>query len=454
MPSSESTTIGELLAEHGGDVQTGPFGTKLKASEYTPTGVPVISVGEVGYGRLRLHEKTPRVDSTVTDRMPEYLLQHGDIVFGRKGAVDRSARVQPDQDGWFLGSDGIRLRLPASCDSAFIAYQLQLPSHRAWMLQHAAGSTMPSLNEGIIRRIPIVLPELDEQRAIAAVLGALDDKIEQNRRTGRALEGLARATFKAWFVDFEPVKTKAAGQTSFPGMPPAAFAALPDRLTDSPLGPVPQGWEVRSIEEVSERVGMGPFGSSIKVSTFRPQGIPVISGQHLNGLMLEDSTFNFIAEEHADRLRAANVFRGDIILTHAGNVGQVSYIPETSRFERYVISQRQFFIRCNGKRVSPRYMAYWFHSAEGQHALKANMSQTGVPSLARPVTYVRSLPVLTPCSATLAGFETVVGGIDRLRAHMAAESSKLAALRDYLLPRLLSGRVRVREAEAKVGEIA
>ena len=94
-----------------------------------------------------------------------------------------------------------------------------------------------------------MLPQLDEQRAIAGVLGALDDKIEQNRRTARALERLARAIFRAWFVDFEPVKAKAAGATAFPSMPQPIFDALPTRFVDSDIGPVPEGWEVKDAVE-------------------------------------------------------------------------------------------------------------------------------------------------------------------------------------------------------------
>ena len=113
-------------------------------------------------------------------------------------------------------------------------------------------SPTSSGNEGIIRRIPIVLPSLDEQRAIAGVLGALDDKIEHNRRTSAALERLARAMFRAWFVDFEPVKAKAAGATRFPSMPQEVFAALPTRLVDSEIGPVPEGWEVGRLGDQCE----------------------------------------------------------------------------------------------------------------------------------------------------------------------------------------------------------
>jgi type I restriction enzyme S subunit len=101
-------------------------------------------------------------------------------------------------------------------------------------------------------------------------------------------------------------------------------------------------WRTARIEEVAERVAMGPFGSSIKVETFVPEGVPVISGQHLHGWRVDGSAgFNFITPEHAEKLRNANVRRGDVIFTYAGNIGQVSYVPRNSAYDCYVISQRQ-----------------------------------------------------------------------------------------------------------------
>ena len=107
-------------------------------------------------------------------------------------------------------------------------------------------------------------------------------------------------------------------------------------------------WHTATIEEITEKVAMGPFGSSIKVETFVPEGVPIISGQHLHGSRVDDEPdFNFISHEHAQRLANANVMRGDIVLTHRGTIGQVAYIPEHSQFDRYVVSQSQFYMRCN-----------------------------------------------------------------------------------------------------------
>ena len=156
------------------------------------------------------------------------------------------------------------------------------------------------------------------------------------------------------------------------------------------------GWQQEKLENLAERIGMGPFGSNIKISTFVSKGIPVISGTHLNGIRLEDKDYNFITEEHAERLKSANVYPGDIVFTHAGNIGQVAYIPKTSKFKKYILSQRQFYLRCNQALLLPEFLTYYFKSREGQFQLLANANQTGVPSLAQPVSYLKSVSVPLP----------------------------------------------------------
>jgi type I restriction enzyme S subunit len=155
-------------------------------------------------------------------------------------------------------------------------------------------------------------------------------------------------------------------------------------------------WQSATVEEVAVKVGMGPFGSSIKVETFVDEGIPIISGQHLTDVRLIDIENNFISYEHAERLKNANVYKGDVIFTHAGNIGQVAYIPDTSKYERYIISQRQFYMRCNQERILPEFITYFFNSPEGQHKLLANASSSGVPSIAQPVSYLKTIRVPVP----------------------------------------------------------
>jgi len=158
---------------------------------------------------------------------------------------------------------------------------------------------------------------------------------------------------------------------------------------------------------------MGPFGSSIKVETFVPNGVPVISGQHLRGSKVDDRVgFNFICEEHAEKLKNANVQRGDIIFTHAGNIGQVAYVPENSKYERYVISQRQFYMRCDRTKALPEFVVAYFKTLEGQHKLLANTSQVGVPSIAQPVTYLRTIEIPLPPLPEQRAIAYILGTLD------------------------------------------
>ena len=176
---------------------------------------------------------------------------------------------------------------------------------------------------------------------------------------------------------------------------------------------VRNGWRMATIEEIAEKVAMGPFGSSIKVETFVPEGVPIISGQHLHSSRVDDGPdFNFISHEHAQRLSNANVMRGDIILTHRGTIGQVAYIPEHSQFDRYVVSQSQFYMRCNKSKAVPEFVTMYFRSPEGQHQLLANTSQVGVPSIAQPVTYLRTIEIPLPPLFEQRAIAHILGTLD------------------------------------------
>lgn len=159
---------------------------------------------------------------------------------------------------------------------------------------------------------------------------------------------------------------------------------------------IPKGWKMTTLGVVAEKIAMGPFGSNIKIETFVDEGVPVISGTHLNGYKLEDKDYNFITSEHADKLKSSIVFADDIIFTHAGNIGQVAYIPKNSKYKKYILSQRQFFLRPKKGQLQTEYLTYFFKTREGQHKLLANANQTGVPSIAQPASYLKSIEINLP----------------------------------------------------------
>jgi type I restriction enzyme S subunit len=311
----------------------------------------------------------------------------------------------------------------------------------------AQGTALPYLTVAALSRLTLRLPPLPEQRMTGLVLGALDDKIELNRRVSQTLESMARALFKSWFIDFDPVRAKAEGRD--PGVPAHVDDLFPNSFEPSALGEIPTGWGLQATEDLAERIAMGPFGSSIKVSTFVPEGIPVISGQHLRGALLDDGDFNFVSVEHAERLRRSNVQRGDVVFTHAGSIGQAAYIPETARYERYIISQRQFYMRCDATKVSPLFVMSYFQSSEGRRRLLANTSSTGVPSISQPVSYLRQLRLVTPPQSLMQAFHSVARSLYEGMAANARQSRALGDIRDELLPRLMTGAARVGESPSR-----
>lgn len=155
-------------------------------------------------------------------------------------------------------------------------------------------------------------------------------------------------------------------------------------------------WKEYKISEIIEEIAMGPFGSNIKVDNFIDFGIPVLNGSNLQGFKLNEDSFNYVSEEKADSLGRANAFRGDVVITHRGTLGQIVYIPLDSKYERYIISQSQFRLRLNQNIIRPDFFVYFFHTRIGQHRILMNASQVGVPALARPTSTFKEITIPVP----------------------------------------------------------
>lgn len=369
---------------------------------------------------------------------PRKVAHAGDVLFCVRGST--TGRMNWADQDYAIGRGVAAIRHKQGPEYQHFVRGV-IESKLPYLLAAATGSTFPNVSRIQLLELPCEIPPLPEQKAIAHILGTLDDKIELNRRMNETLEGIARTIFKSWFVDFDPVRAKAEGRDT--GLPKEIEDLFPDGFEDSELGAIPKGWTVVCVEDIAEKVACGPFGSSIKVSTFVPDGVPIISGQHLHGIRVVDGEHNFISREHADRLKNANVFRGDVVFTHAGNIGQAAYIPDSSQYERYVISQRQFYLRCDREKMSPIFMAHFFRTPLGKHKLTANASSTGVPSIARPVTYLKSIRFVRPDISLIGAFESLAKPLHLLGAQTEEESLALGSHRNLLLRVLLNGRVPV-----------
>jgi type I restriction enzyme S subunit len=445
---SKSYEVADLLA--GKKLAIGD-GYRAKNDELGKHGLPFARAGNIDGGFQFTGADCYPIENL--QRLGNKVSHSGDVVFTSKGTVGRFAFVRPDTPQFVYS--------PQLCfwrsldrdliDPRFLYYWMIGPEFYE-QFKGVSGQTdmaeYVSLTDQ--RRMHITLPEKHEQRAIAHILGTLDDKIDLNKTVNETLEAMARALFKSWFVDFDPVRAKVEGRNI--GLPEAIAALFPDSFEDSELGEIPEGWEPKTVEQVAERVAMGPFGSSIKVETFVDEGVPVISGQHLRGFMLDDSSFNFITDRHAEKLKNAQVRRGDVIFTHAGSIGQVAFIPVESEHDWYVISQRQFFMRCDLSQVTPTFITFYFGSGHGRHLLLANTSSSGVPSISRPVTYLRSLLLPLPPIRILNEFERLVKPLLCLIRKNQGNIKSLTEVRDALLPKLISGEIRVGHMERAMME--
>lgn len=175
-------------------------------------------------------------------------------------------------------------------------------------------------------------------------------------------------------------------------------------------------WPTKTIDEMKANkkhaLAMGPFGSNIKADNFVKEGIPVIKGGNLTGPFLVEDKFDYLTEDKANDLIASNAYRGDIVITHRGTIGQVGLIPKNSKHERYVVSQSQLKLSLDTDKINPYFVYYYLRSPHGQHALLANSSQVGVPAIAQALTSIRKIKVPYPDKDTQDGIVDIILTLD------------------------------------------
>ena len=308
------STIGDLCDAGVAELQTGPFGSQLHAYDYLNDGTPVVPT-EAIRGRRIDHSVLPKISPAKARDLARHRLRSGDILFARRGAqaTGHIGCVREAEDGFICGTGAIRLRINrdrGELEPDFLSHVLANPISIEWFKFHAIGATMPNLNEGIIRSFPLAIPTLPEQRAIAHILGTLDDKIELNRRMNETLEAMARALFKSWFVDFDPVRAKAEGRD--PGLPQPLADLFPARLVDSEVGEIPEGWEVRSLDEIAR------FLNGLALQKYPPsdgRSLPVIKIAQLRAGNTDDADL-----ASADLAADYIVEDGDVLFSWSGSL--------------------------------------------------------------------------------------------------------------------------------------
>jgi type I restriction enzyme S subunit len=254
------TTAGDIASPARNALVGGPFGSNLTTRDFVASGVPVIQGRNMG--TRWVSGDFVYVEQEKASSLRANLARAGDLVFTQRGTLGQVSLISTDGlETYVVSQSQMKLSVDRDlADPLYVYYYFSTDEQREYMRQHAIQTGIPHTNLGILRNTPVLLPPLPEQRAIAQILGTLDDKIELNRRMNETLESIARALFRSWFVDFEPVRAKSEGRAA--GLPTHLADLFPDSFENSELGEIPAGWSVRYVHSIADVVYGAPFAST------------------------------------------------------------------------------------------------------------------------------------------------------------------------------------------------
>jgi type I restriction enzyme S subunit len=427
----EVVTIGKLCERTGGTVQTGPFGSDLHASDYSPTGIPVVMPANLGKNSI-VEDGIARVSSDHVARLRVHRLAKDDIIFPRRGDIARYAVVDEHQVGWLCGTGCLRIRFGANeiIDPHYLGYWLGTSVVENWLLGNAVGTTMPNLNTSILKALPVSLPSLPEQREIARILGALDDKIELNHRMNATLEATAHTLFHSWFVEFDPVHAKAEGRQP-DGMDAETAALFPSAFEESALGWIPQGWNVKPLSEAiqinpSRRLQQGELAPYLAMDS-----MPTSSARATEWIYRETGS-------------GARFMNGDVLfarITPCLENGKTAFVDFLKENE-IGWGSTEYIIMRSGNELPLQYAYFVARTPELREYAIRNMSGTSGRQRVNASAFDHFL-IVTPNAEVAARFGRYVGDVFAKMKASDEESRTLAQTRDALLPKLISGQLRV-----------
>lgn len=432
-------TIEELIARRAiTGHQDGNHGSQYpRVNEFGTEGVPFLTAKLLNEGRLDI-ASAPRLPEEHANKLRIGFAAPGDVVLAHNATVGRVGIVPAYKGRLLLGTSLTYFRLDKSqLIPRYLAAYMSSPAFQHQLEGVMGLSTRNQVPITTQRKLRILVPPLHEQEAITHILGALEDKIELNRKMNETLEEMARALFKSWFVDLDPFRAKAAGKKPY-GMDDAIASLFPDHFEASELGMMPRGSRVQTIDEVAilnpESWGAGNA----------PRTVAYVDLANAKRGRLE-TVMNY--SWHDAPSRARRVLRpGDTILgtVRPGNGS-------------YALVDREGLTGSTGFAVlrprSEAYVAFVYLCVTAPSNIDrlAHLADGGAYPAVRPE-LVGATRAIVPSDEILGSFQTIVGSHLRAIAHLELESSTLAELRDTLLPKLLSGELRLENAEKLVGE--
>ncbi|BBD80118.1 restriction endonuclease subunit S [Aerosticca soli] len=425
---------GEWQMVRLGDYVDSNLGKMLDANKNKGVPRPYLGNSNVRWGSFELNDLAlMKFEEGEEER---YGIRDGDLIVCEGGEPGRCAVWREQVPDMKIQKALHRIRPKDGLNNYYLFYWFMLAGRAGWLEPFFTGTTIKHLTGKALSELKVPLPPIEEQRAIAHILGTLDDKIENLRRQNETLEAMARALFKAWFVDFEPVRAKIEGRwrrgEMLPGLPAHLYDLFPDRLVESELGEIPEGWERVTLGDIAEHPRRNIQPDAIDPDT------PYIALEHMpkHSIALSDWGFASGIESNKFAFRKSEILFGKLRpYFHKVGVAPINGVCST---DIVVIApkERYEFAFVLGLVSSDQFVEFTSAGSTG-----TKMPRTSWTDMARYET------VRPPKSIAALFTETIQPTIERIITSIH-ESRTLAHLRDTLLPKLISGELRVKDAEA------
>ncbi len=435
--TSERLTLADIAAPVRNAIVGGPFGSNLVSKDYVDSGVPVIRGQNMG-GKW-ISGDFVFVTPAKATQLTQNKARPGDLVFTQRGTLGQVSLVPHGKYSEYVVSQSqMKITVDETkVDVSFLYYLFKTPAQLQYIFNSAIQTGVPHTNLGILKATPIELPPLCDQRSIAALVGAFDDRIALLRETNATLEAIAQALFKSWFIDFDPVRVKQQGLAPA-GMDEATAALFPDSFEESALGVVPKGWHATALADAFEinptrLLKKGTIGPYLEMASLATSGHCVDAPVH---------------REFGSGMKFRN---GDTLLARItpclenGKSAFVDFLADDQ-----VGWGSTEFIVLRPKAPLPEYLGYLLcrHPHFREHAIHSMSGTSGRQRVQNDVLGRYLLAV--PDGAVARAFADIVTPMQRAIGANHSTAQTLAALRDTLLPRLISGRLRLPDAEALV----
>jgi type I restriction enzyme S subunit len=433
-------------------------------------GIPILRVNNFKDGVLD-GSGALQVSQSVEKNYRRTRLQGGEVLLTLVGSVGQTSIVSSDFVGWNVARAIAVIRPSKEVSAKWLAICLQSAEVRHFLDGRANTTVQKTLNLGDVKQVPIPIPPIEVRCRIEAMITSLDDKIAVNHRINQTLEAMAQAIFKSWFVDFDPVKAKIAAKaegrdplraamTTISGkpdaeldtLPPDQFATLaataalfPDEMEDSELGETPKGWTVQSMAQLTTKIGSGSTPRGGK-EVYLDEGIALIRSQNVYDSLFVWEGLARITDEAAAQLKGVTVQENDVLLniTGASILRTCVVLPDVLPAR---VNQHVAIIRAKPGVPARLLHQYLLLPETKNHLLGLN---AGGSREAVTKVHIESLKLLVPGADLLVAFGTLVEPMFKQVESGARDMRALSAVRDTLLPKLLSGELPVHDTEVEV----